>query len=147
MVERPPERLPERLVLYDKADQKIGEQFVDDERNIRLQARIRQLRKKYGTGPNDVPFTELAKLVKEFGIHNKFLGVAIRKGRAKLVQFTDEMDVAGYEDAPPPERWFRVETEEEQVDYIYLGKHDLRETSGVLCAYRPAGGEHHRNST
>ena len=109
-------QLPDRLIGYDKDDQLILEQFVDDERNFRLIGRLELLKKKYGP-VKDIPMSELAKVAREFAIGSKFVGVITQRGRAKWVSFeSSEVKPEDVEGAI----WYKIPDKEKMSRYLML---------------------------
>jgi len=99
-------QLPERYIGYDKSDQIIAQQFVDDERNFEIRAKLDTLlgvaqgktftdkktgEKRKGT-KNDIPMEKLAEVLKEYGIRSSFVAV-LRRTRGKAREVYVDADI------------------------------------------------------
>jgi hypothetical protein len=131
-------QLPERYIGYDQADQVIAEQFVDDERNFEIRAKLTALlssaqartitdektgEKRQGT-KDDIPIEKLAEVLKEYGIRSSFVGVVRKtRGRAKEV-YADTITMEGW--VPSEERniegWYQASTPNVADELVVLGE-------------------------
>ena len=120
-------QLPERYIGYDQHDQLIAQQFVDDERNFEIRAKLNMLlarAKKKGGTKDDIPMEKLAEVLKEYGIRSSFVGVVrSTRGRAKEV-YADVITMEGW--VPTEERniegWYKAETENLADELVVLGE-------------------------
>ena len=110
-------QLAPRLFLYDRTDQVLMEQFVDDERNFELAGALNDLKTKYGE-IKDIPIEELAKVAQRFSIRTNFVGAVRRKGRASFVTL-EGLDV---KEEPIEATWFKTPSNTTQEDYTSLGR-------------------------
>ena len=118
-----------RYITYDKSDQPIFEQFVDDVRNFALHARLETLKRKYKE-KKDIPMWELAKVAREFEISTGFIGISTAKGRARFVEHQDwraafkkdeEGEVtAELTDESAAMQWFQPASKTVERNYIAL---------------------------
>jgi len=118
-----------RLFAYDKNDQLIGQQYVDDQRNLEIIAQLDELKRMYGV-IKDIPIEELAKVAKEFGIRSKYIGVVRRRGRVKetSMEVANRIDMATLEGSEFTKEdtdsvmWMAIPTTVQEQNYISLGR-------------------------
>ena len=142
-------KLVERLIQYDKNDQIIAEQFVDDQRNYEIIASLEALKREYGVIKN-IPIPELAKIAKKYGIRSEYIGAVRRKPKTKEVvvdpDVISQVDFATLEDQNysgdemADTMWFSLPSGRSEDEFIALGRlsklyQELRVTHGEERAW------------
>ena len=105
----------DRLFLYDSSDQVVLEQFVDDDRSVRLRSELDALLREFGF-KKDVPIRRLAELASRFHIRSSFIGAVTTKGRATFIP------LEGLNTPQPPsvEMWFKPPKKATRDDFLSL---------------------------
>ena len=108
-------QFPDRLFLYDSSDQVVLEQFVDDQRAVKLRSELDALLREFGQ-VKDVPLKRLAELASRFHIRSNFVGAVTTKGRATFIP------LEGINTPQPPsvEMWFKPPKGASKDDFLSL---------------------------